>query len=235
MRYGCILLKEDAMGQIIQLTASDGHKLNAYCAEPEGEPRGGVVVVQEIFGVNIHIREVTDSYAREGYLAIAPAIFDRFEVGVELGYEPDDIAIGQKLKVKGNENLDNVLLDVKAALDSIKNAGNVGITGYCWGGVIVWAAACRLEFEAASSYYGGGIIDLVNETPKCHTILHFGRNDQSIPIDDVDKIMKEHPGVSVYLYDAGHGFNCNHRASYDEDSSNLALRRTLDLFVGALN
>ena len=107
MRYGCILLKEDAMGQIIQLTASDGHKLNAYCAEPEGEPRGGVVVVQEIFGVNIHIREVTDSYAREGYLAIAPAIFDRFEVGVELGYEPDDIAIGQKLKVKGNENLDN--------------------------------------------------------------------------------------------------------------------------------
>ncbi len=226
------------MGETIQLTAADGHKFDAYRAVPGGEARGkskgAVVVLQEIFGVNIHIREVTDGFAGEGYLAIAPAIFDRFERGVELGYEADDIAIGQDFKAKGNENLGLVMADVQAAFDAVKEAGKVGITGYCWGGVVVWAAACRLDFDAASSYYGGGIIDLVGETPKCPTILHFGKQDQSIPLEDVDAISAAHPDLDVYLYDAGHGFNCDRRGSYDEESSKTATARTLDLFAGAL-
>ncbi len=222
------------MGETIQLTAADGHQFDAYRAEADGEARGAVVVIQEIFGVNIHIRDVTDGYASQGYLAIAPAIFDRFERGVDLGYEADDIAIGRDLKALGNENLDNVLADVKAAYDVAKDAGKVGITGYCWGGVVVWAAACRLDFDAASSYYGGGIIDLADETPKCPTILHFGKQDESIPLDDVNAISAAHPDLDVYLYDAGHGFNCDRRGSYDEESSKMATARALDLFSGAL-
>ncbi len=226
------------MGETIQLTAADGHKFDAYRAasdgEAQGNPKGAVVVIQEIFGVNIHIRDVTDRFAGEGYLAIAPAIFDRFERGVDLGYEADDIAIGRDFKALGNENLDNVLDDVQAAYDAVKSAGKVGITGYCWGGVVVWAAACRLDFDAASSYYGGGIIDLVDEAPNCPTILHFGREDQSIPLDDVDAISAAHPDLDVYLYDAGHGFNCDRRGAYDEEAAKTATARTLDLFAGAL-
>ena len=222
------------MGEIIQLTAADGHQFDAYRADPDGDVRGAVVVIQEIFGVNIHIREVTDRFAAEGYLAIAPAIFDRFEKGVDLGYEADDIAIGRNFKAKGNENLDNVMADVQAAYDAVKSAGRVAITGYCWGGVVVWAAACRLNFDAASSYYGGGIIDLVDEAPKCPTILHFGREDQSIPLEDVDAISAAHPDLDVYLYDAGHGFNCDRRGAYDEEAAKMAMARTLDLFAGAL-
>ena len=222
------------MGEIIQLTAADGHQFDAYRADPDGDVRGAVVVIQEIFGVNIHIREVTDRFAAEGYLAIAPAIFDRFEKGVDLGYEADDIAIGRNFKAKGNENLDNVMADVQAAYGAVKSAGRVAITGYCWGGVVVWAAACRLNFDAASSYYGGGIIDLVDEAPKCPTILHFGREDQSIPLEDVDAISAAHPDLDVYLYDAGHGFNCDRRGAYDEEAAKMAMARTLDLFAGAL-
>ena len=220
------------MGEIIRLIAADGHQFDAYRSAPKGVPRGAVVVIQEIFGVNIHIKEVTDGFAREGYLAIAPAIFDRFERGVELGYENKDIAIGKVLKAKGNENLNEVLTDVEAAYDAVKDTGFVGITGYCWGGVIVWASACRLNFDAASSYYGGGIIELVDEKPKCKTIMHFGNEDQSIPINDVDLISKAHPDVGVHMYNAGHGFNCDRRGSYDEESAKLALTRTLELFSG---
>jgi carboxymethylenebutenolidase len=127
------------------------------------------------------------------------------------------------------------LADVEAAFDAVKDNGFVGITGYCWGGVIVWAAACRLNFDAASSYYGGGIIDLVNESPKCKTIMHFGREDESIPLEDVNIISTAHPKVIVHLYNAGHGFNCDRRRSYDEKSAELALIRTLKLFTGAIN
>jgi carboxymethylenebutenolidase len=223
------------MGETVQLTSADGHQFDAYRAAPDGVPLGAVVVIQEIFGVNKHIRDVTEGFAREGYLAIAPAIFDRFSKGVELGYEEDDISIGRELKSKGNENLDNILADVEAAFDAVKDNGFVGITGYCWGGVIVWAAACRLNFDAASSYYGGGIIDLVNESPKCKTIMHFGREDESIPLEDVNIISTAHPKVIVHLYNAGHGFNCDRRRSYDEKSAELALIRTLKLFTGAIN
>ncbi len=220
------------MGETIQLTAADGHEFDAYRAQPEGEAKGGVVVIQEIFGVNGHIRDVADGYAAEGYLAVAPAIFDRFEKGVELDYTPDDMTVGREFKAKGNENLDNVMADVKAAWETASAAGKVGITGYCWGGFVVWAAACRLDFDAAAGYYGGGILELNDETPKCPTILHFGKNDESIPMADVDAISAAHPEVSVYIYDAGHGFNCDRRDSYDEESARTARARTLKLFAG---
>jgi len=219
------------MGETIRLTAADGHQFDAYRAEPEGAPRGAVVVIQEIFGVNDHIRAVADGYAREGYLAIAPAIFDRWRRGLELGYTDDDIAQGREFKAKGNENLDRVLADVQATWEAARAAGKVGITGYCWGGVVVWAAACRLNFDAAASYYGGGIVDLKDETPKCPIILHFGKNDASIPLTDVDAISAAHPDLGVYIYDAGHGFNCDRRASFDAESAEAALKRTLDLFA----
>ncbi len=219
------------MGEIIKLTAADGHEFDAYRAEPDGEAKGGVVVIQEIFGVNGHIRDVADRYAAEGYLAVAPAIFDRFERGVELDYTPEDIPIGRGYKAQGNENLDSVMADVRAASEAASAAGKVGITGYCWGGFVVWAAACRLDFDAAAGYYGGGILDLNDETPKCPTILHFGKEDQTIPMEDVDAISAAHPDVPVYIYDAGHGFNCDRRGSYHEESSRIALKRTLGLFA----
>ncbi|MFQ5763753.1 MAG: dienelactone hydrolase family protein [Rhodospirillales bacterium] len=218
------------MGEIIQIIASDGHELSAYRAKPEGEARGGVVVIQEVFGVNGHIRDVADGYAAEGYLAVAPALFDRFERGIELGYTDDDITIGREYKARGNESLDLVLADVRAASEAARAAGKVGITGYCWGGFVVWAAACRLDFDAAASYYGGGILELKDETPKCPIIMHFGEKDQSIPIADVDAISAAHPEIPVHVYDAGHGFNCDRRGSYHEESARTALTRTLDLF-----
>jgi carboxymethylenebutenolidase len=220
------------MGEYVQLTARDDHKFDAYRAKPDTKIKGAVVVIQEIFGVNIHIREVADTFAQEGYLAIAPAIFDRFEKRVELGYESGDISIGKVLKAKGNKNLNNVIADVEAAFHAVQDTDFVGITGYCWGGVIAWAAACRLKFDAASSYYGGGIIDHVDEKPNCPTILHFGREDKTIPLEDVHKISMAHPELSTHLYDAGHGFNCDHRGSYDEGASKLAFDRTLELFAG---
>ena len=228
--------REDHMGETITLTAADGHELSAYRAGPEGEAKGAVVVIQEIFGVNGHIRDVTDGYAAEGYLSIAPAIFDRFERGVELDYTDEGMAVGRALKAQGNDNLDAVMADVAAAHANVAEAGpgdnKVGITGYCWGGVVVWAAACRLGFDAAACYYGGGIVDLKDETPKCPTILHFGNQDASIPMEDVDAISAAHPDLAVYVYDAGHGFNCDRRGVYDEESAKTARKRTLELFAG---
>ena len=219
------------MGETIKLTAADGHEFDAYRAEPEGDAKGGVVVIQEIFGVNVHIREVADGYAKEGYLAIAPAIFDRWQRGAEFGYDDDGKTAGRALKAQGNDNLDQVMADVGAASEAARAAGRIGITGYCWGGVVVWAAACRLNFDAAAGYYGGGILELVGETPKCPIILHFGRNDGSIPMDDVDAISAAHPDVPVHVYDdAGHGFNCDHRPEYHEESAKIARERTLKLF-----
>ncbi len=222
------------MGETIRLTAADGHEFDAYRADPEGDARGGVVVIQEIFGVNGHIRDVADGFARDGYLAVAPALYDRFERGVELEYTPENIAVGREFKAQGNENLDSVMADVEAARAAASGAGQgnnkVGITGYCWGGFVVWAAACRLGFDAAAGYYGGGIVDLKDETPTCPIILHFGREDDSIPLTDVDAISAAHPDVPVHLYDAGHGFNCDRRGSYHEESAALARERTLQLF-----
>ncbi|MBI2977637.1 MAG: dienelactone hydrolase family protein [Rhodospirillales bacterium] len=218
------------MGKTIALTASDGHKFAAYRADPKGKPKGGIVVIQEIFGVNAHIREVADSYAAEGYAAIAPAIFDRVEKGVDIGYD-------EKSRTKGREvraacNLDNVLLDIAAAIGAFKTEGlKIGVVGYCWGGSLAWVAACRFNANAAVGYYGGQIIPHKDEKPKCPVMLHFGNKDQSIPMSDVEKIIEAHPEVPVYVYDAGHGFNCNHRADYNEEAARAARKRTMNMFA----
>tara|TARA_R110000772_G_scaffold49123_5_gene112638 strand:- start:32768 stop:33442 length:675 start_codon:yes stop_codon:yes gene_type:complete len=218
------------MGQDITLTAGDGFQLHGYRADPEGTPRGGIVVIMEIFGVNEHIRDLCDRFAEVGYLAVAPALYDRFEKGFEVGYTPDDIAKGRVMKDNGNANFDNVLLDVEAARKVAAEAGKVGITGYCWGGVVTWAAACRLDFQAAACYYGGGILPYVGEQPNGPTILHFGKLDQGIPLTDVDQIAKAHPECPVYLYDADHGFHCDMRGSFNPHAAQVASIRTFRLF-----
>ena len=218
------------MGHDITLTASDGHELSAYVCEPEGPARGGVIVIQEIFGVNAHIRDVTERYAALGYKAIAPALYDRFERGFEVGYTPDDIAAGRVFKASANENIDGVLADVDAARQAVADAGKVGITGFCWGGFVVWMAACRLDVQAAAGYYGGGIVDYNAEQPRCPTILHFGERDASIPLSDVDQISAAHADVGVYVYEADHGFHCDMRGAFDARAADIAGMRTLRLF-----
>ena len=218
------------MGQDISLTASDGFELGAYRCDPEGDTRGAVIVVQEIFGVNDHIRDVTERFAAVGYTAIAPALYDRWDKGFTSGYTPEDIAVGRDLKDKANAELDNVMADVEAARALVAGAGKVGITGFCWGGFVTWMAACRLDVQAAASYYGGGIIGYNDEEPKCPTICHFGREDGSIPMSDVDVIAGAHPDVSVHVYEADHGFHCDHRGSFNPHAANVAGMRTIRLF-----
>lgn len=215
------------MGGMIELVASDGFKLSAYRAEPDGTPRGGLVVVQEIFGVNSHIKSVCDGYAADGYLAIAPAVFDRYERNVDLGYTPDDIAKGRVLKGKATD--DAALLDIAAARDVAAKAGKVGIVGYCWGGFLAWRSAARLPgIVCAVPYYGGGMPDAIGETPRCPVMAHFGEWDQMIPVAGVDKLKAAHPDIEVFIYAADHGFNCDQRGSYDAISAKLARERTLE-------
>ena len=218
------------MGQDITLTASDGHKLGAYLCEAEGECKGSVIVVQEIFGVNVHIRDVAERYAALGYKTIAPALYDRQERDFETGYEPDDIARGRDFKAGANKNLNGVMADMDAAYAAVSDMGKVAVTGFCWGGFVVWLAACRMNIQAAAGYYGGGIIDFIDEKPKCPTILHFGERDHSISLDDVDVIANSHPDVAVNIYEADHGFHCDMRGSFDPRAANIAGMRTIRLF-----
>jgi carboxymethylenebutenolidase len=214
------------MGQMIELSASDGFKLSAYRADPSGTPRGGLVVIQEIFGVNSHIRSVCDGYAADGYRVIAPALFDRAERGVDIGYSPEDIQRGVALKQKSG--IDPALRDVAAARDAAGSAGKVGITGYCWGGYVTWMAASRLTgFACAIPYYGGGMLEASGEQPKCPVMAHFGDRDQHILVDGVRKFAAAHPEAQVFIYPADHGFNCDQRGSYDAPSAKLARERTL--------
>jgi carboxymethylenebutenolidase len=217
------------MGQWIQLTVSDGFQPAAYRADPaeaHGKPRGGLVVVQEIFGVNSHIRSVCDGFAADGYVAIAPALFDRYERNVDIGYTPEDIARGRELKAQANT--DAALRDVAAARDAAASAGRVGIVGYCWGGFITWMSAARVPgFACAICYYGGGILDAIGEQPKCPLMAHFGERDTMIPVDGVKKLAAAHPEAQVFLYPADHGFNCDQRKSYDAAAARLARERTL--------
>ena len=223
------------MGEDIRLTASDGHEFGAYKAAPEGAPTGAVVVVQEIFGVNGHIRSVCDRYAAAGYLAVAPAVFDRTERSVELGYTPDDIARGRDIRAK--LDMADVIKDVAAAADAVAAGGKVGIVGYCWGGLIVYVAACRLgdKLAAGSGYYGANIRQYLNEAPAIPLMLHFGTLDASIPMDEVEAIRAAHPAVAVHVYaGADHGFNCDQRAQFHADSAKLAGERTLTFFAANL-
>ena len=214
------------MGQWIDLTASDGFVLSAYRAAPEGKPRGALVVVQEIFGVNSHIRDVCDGYVADSYLTVAPALFDRYEKGVDLGYTEQEIARGRELRAQATTEV--ALRDVAAARDAVAGAGKVGVIGYCWGGLIAWMSASRLTgFACAVPYYGGGMTDAIGEQPKCPVMAHFGERDTVIPIDGVKKLAAEHPEAQVFVYAAGHGFNCDQRGSYDATAAKLARERTL--------
>jgi len=215
------------VGKIIELGAADGHKLAAYRAEPDGKPRGALIVVQEIFGVNSHIRSVADGYAADGYLAIAPAFFDRVERGLDIGYAQADIERGRAFIPK--MQWDKVMLDAGAALGNVKSAGKTGIVGYCWGGTVSWMGASRLAgLSAAVTYYGGGITANSGEKPKCPVMSHWGETDQSIPIDGVKKFLAEHKEVTSFIYPAGHGFNCDQRGSYNADSAKTARQRSLE-------
>jgi carboxymethylenebutenolidase len=220
------------MGEFIELTTSDGHKLAAWRAAPQDKPRAAVLVVQEIFGVNSHIREVAGRFAAQGYLAIAPALFDRYERGFETGYGDDDRARARSLMAKLDWDL--ALLDLGAARQSAAAAGKVGAVGYCWGGSVAWLAAARLPIQAAASYYGGQIAQFKDEAPRCPTILHFGKQDDHIPLSAVEAIGAAQPQVPIYLYDAGHGFSCDQRASFNETAHTLAWQRTLAFFTDTL-
>ncbi len=224
------------MGTTISLTSSDGFELSAYRAEPEGTARGGVVVVQEIFGVNGHIRSVADRYAAAGYLAIAPAIFDRERPGIELGYTDDDIAVGRDI-ARGKLDFQTVLADVAAAGAAAREAGKVGVVGYCFGGLVTAAAAIHLAevFDASVSYYGGGTVDLIDRLPAVPMMMHFGERDHAIPLDDVHKIAAAWPDVTFHLYDAEHGFNCDHRASFSAVPAAIAQARTFRFFADHLD
>lgn len=222
------------MGQQIQLTASDGNTIGAYLAEPAGASKGGVVVIQEIFGVNNHIREVADGYAADGYTAIAPQIFDRLEPGIELGYEGADMQRGIELAF---QKLDHALAlaDVQAAIERAAQYGKVGVVGYCFGGLLTWLSACELNgVAAASSYYGGGVAGVADKSPRCPVMMHFGALDAHIPLSDVEKVRLAQPDSTIFVYDADHGFNCDHRASFNAEAAQLAKHRTLEFFAANL-
>jgi carboxymethylenebutenolidase len=216
------------MGTMIQLTASDGHHLAAYRADPASAPRGGVVVIQEIFGVNSHIRDVTDGFAADGYLAVAPAMFDRVERGIDIGYTAETVAQGRELRAK--VATDDAMRDVAAAVELAAGAGKgrVGIVGYCWGGFVAWMAAARVSgLAAAVSYYGGGVFENAGEQPRCPVMLHFGERDSISPPEAIRAFTAAQPGQTVHVYAADHGFNCDQRGSYDQPSAALARERTI--------
>ncbi len=217
------------MGDHVTLRASDGHELDAYVARPAGAPIGGLVVVQEAFGVNSHIRSVADGYAKDGFLAVAPALFDRIERGVELGYAGEDMQKG--LAIARQINPEDGVKDVAAALDYARRetGKKAGVIGYCLGGSMAWLAATRLDPAAAVGYYGGYITKFADEKLKAPVMLHFGLEDQHIPKKDIDeKVAAAHPEVPIFWYQAGHGFNTSDRASYNAEAAKLARERSLE-------
>ena len=222
------------MGKFIDLQAADGFRFPTYVAEPSGKARGAVVVVQEIFGVNSHIRSVADGYAAEGYLAVAPSTFHRVKAGVDLGYTGEDVAAGAALKAQVEAlPAPGVLQDIQAAIQHASQAGKVGIVGYCWGGLLTWRAACMLDgLVSAAPYYGGGatLPAEIARRPKVPVMAHFGDKDAHIPMETVEAFKKAHPEVEVHVYSANHGFNCDQRGSYDEPAARLAKQRTLEFF-----
>jgi len=222
------------MGQDIRLKASDHFELGGYRADPSGTPKGAVVVIQEIFGVNHHIRGVCDRLADEGYVAIAPAIFDRVEPDFTSGYSPDEIAVARKFVA--NPDWPAMLRDTQAAIDAVKSIGPVGIIGFCLGGSLAYAAATRLSgLSAAIGYYGGAIARFADDKPEVPTQLHFGEKDAGIPLSDVETIKTKRPEVEVLIYPgAQHGFHCDERASYDKTSADIAWPRSMAFLAAHL-
>jgi len=224
------------MGNFVNLKSADDFVFPAYVAQPAGKPRGAVVVVQEIFGVNSHIRSVADGYSAEGYLAVAPATFERAKPGVELGYTQEDMGVGFGLKTAVEAlPAPGLLQDIQAAVDyaAKTSGGKVSIVGYCWGGLVTWRSAAKVKgLSAAVPYYGGGMTagDEPALQPQCPVICHFSDRDHYIPMDTMEAFKKLHPGLPVYVYPANHGFNCDQRAAWDAPSAKLARERTLAFF-----
>lgn len=217
-------------GTMISMTMSDGVGIGVYHVQPSGERRGGLVLIQEIFGVTEHIREQCDRFAAEGYEVLSPALFDREAPGLQASYSPEDIQLAIKI-ARQQHPFDQSVRDTQTCIDALKDNGPVFVTGYCYGGSVSWAAACRCDgLTAASCYYGSLIPQMADETPKCPTIAHFGRYDKGIPLDGVERVQRQHPEVPVYIYEAGHGFNSDRRTDYHEESARLARERTLALF-----
>ena len=220
------------MGEFTTLMARDGHEFNAWLAAPSGPARGALVVAQEIFGVNRHIRAVADSYAAEGYLTIAPCLFDRIRRGIELGYSESDVQQGRGYRLQIPK--EKTLLDLSACINVVRHPGRVSILGYCWGGTLAYIAACELPVFCAISYYGGQIKDHLDKSPRKPVMYHFGEKDPHIPMSDVDKIRAADPNGIFHLYPADHGFNCDERATYDAPSATLARQRTLQFLAAQM-
>jgi carboxymethylenebutenolidase len=218
------------MSEFVKLRAADGHELGAYLALPAGEPIAALVVVQEIFGVNAHIRSVADGYAKDGFLCVAPALFDRIEPGIELGYEGEDVQTARSMVPK--LDFAKAIEDIQAAVDYAAEASgaNVGVVGYCLGGTLAWLSATRLRPTAVVGYYAGSIGKFAAEMPTCPVMLHFGREDTHIPASEVEKVTSAHPAVEVYWYDAGHAFNCEPRANYNAAAAKEARGRSVEFF-----
>ena len=221
------LLGIQAMGTNIELTAADGHVLSAYEVRPGGEPRGGVVIIQEIFGVTAHIRDVVDSFASAGYHALAPALLDRLEPGVMLPYT--DIEGGRGYVQRLSRA--NIVADVTSAVMHLAGSGRVGIVGYCWGGVVAWIAAATTPVSAAVAYYGARIHQNLDLEPACPMQFHFGEQDAHIPPKVIEQVQRALPSGEFHLYPAGHGFNCTDRADFHAESARIAFERTLE-FLG---
>jgi carboxymethylenebutenolidase len=214
------------LGRTVEGTAADGHSLSMYRADPAGEPRGGLVIAQEIFGVNHHIRKVADGFAADGYLVIAPCLFDRIRRGIELDYSEKSTQEGRGYRLQIPK--EKTLLDLTASLNVVKHAGRVAVVGYCWGGTLAYLAACDMPVNCAVSYYGGQIAkEHLDKHPKRPVLYHFGEKDPYIPAPDIEKIRAADPNGTFFTYPADHGFNCDERASYDEPSAKLARERTL--------
>lgn len=218
------------MGQMIKLTAKDGVTIGAYESVPTGNTRGGLVVLQEIFGVNHHIRDVADDFAAAGYRVIAPALFDRVEPDTQLGYDEEDMRKGAAIRAK--TKLEDTLADIEAAVAVAAEAGRVGVVGYCWGGTLAYASAAHVQAVAAAvGYYGGGIVGMLAGQLLCPVLLHFGDRDKHISLADVEKIRRAHPDITIHIYPAEHGFNCTERPSYNPAAAELARERTLEFLA----
>lgn len=217
-------------GEMIKMTMSDGASIGVYHVQPQGVRRGGLVLIQEIFGVTDHIKELCDGYAAEGYEVLAPALYDRVAPGLQASYSGADVQ--QAIRISRQQHpFELSIADTQTCIDALKAKGPVFITGYCYGGSVSWAAAARCQgLAAASCYYGSLIPKLADEQPQCPTIVHFGRHDKSIPMTEVERVQRLHPEVEVFIYDAGHGFNSDRRSDYDAACARLARERTLELF-----
>jgi|TARA_B110000240_G_scaffold198025_1_gene255872 carboxymethylenebutenolidase len=218
------------MSDVIVLTSPDDHQFDVYEAQPDGGAKGTIVVIQEIFGVNAHIREVAQGFASMGYRALAPALFDRVERQVSLGYSGADMMQGVEL-ARGKLQREDALMDLQTTIAAAAMTGPVGVVGYCFGGLLAWLAACQLEqLSCAVSYYGGGVASEMSQTPTVPVMFHFAGEDAHISMADVAVVEKAQPNAPLFVYEADHGFNCNHRASFNEPAAVLALSRTHEFF-----